>query len=847
MQNSIYSIKSCEAKWQKIWREKNAFEPNSTGKKMYVLEMFPYPSGQLHVGHVRNYTLGDVIARFLQQKGYRVLHPMGWDACGLPAETAALKRNISPKTWTYENASVMRRQLNDLGLSLQWSRELFSCDPSYYVHEQAMFLKFLKEGIAYRKQAEVNWDPVDHSVLANEQVINGRGWRSGAIVEKRLLNQWFLNITSWAEELLEGLETLPQWPEHVKRMQEQWIGKSQGVCIPFQVVESHSSFEVFTTTPEVFFGITFCALAADHILAVQWAKENPGIAVFIEENNRKGTSSRLAETEEKKGVFSGYYASHPFLGQNRVPIYITNYVLSSYGTGAIFGCPAHDARDFEFAQKYGLSIAPVIRPFKAQTIPFKADGLMIDSEFLNGLTPSQAYSTIVRAFSEKKLGYTKTTYRLKDWCVSRQRYWGVPIPIIYCPSCGMVPVPESDLPVILPEDVIFDGKGNPLATHPTWKHVNCPKCHEKAERETDTFDTFVESSWYFGRFCDPNNAQEPFSKEAIKAWMPVDHYIGGVEHAILHLLYARFFSKALKKCGYWDIEEPFQRLFTQGMVCHKTYSAEDGTFLYPNEVEKNADGTHYRISDGTKVTAGRSEKMSKSKCNVVNVDDMVNVYGADALRLFMLSDTPPEKDLEWSAEGIEGCWRCIHRFWNMFWSARSSFDLEIKRPESFSKNAMSLRKITHCAIHTIERSIQHYHLNKYIALLREFSTAIHTFEAEHESDLWAVKEALIAFVQMLAPVTPHLAQELWEHMYPGTFVHHSSWPVHEEELLRDSFVTMAVQINGKSRGTIEISVDADEAAVLKKVLETPKFKDLVEGKAMQRVIIIPQKIVSIVV
>ena len=848
-----YSPLSCEHKWQAIWKEAKAFESDPQGEKMYVLEMFPYPSGQLHVGHVRNYTLGDVIARFWKQKGYHVLHPMGWDACGLPAETAALKHKINPKTWTYHNAGTMRGQLEALGLYLQWSKEIFSCDPAYYVHEQAIFLKFYEQGIAYRKKAEVNWDPVDHSVLANEQVIQGKGWRSGAVVEKRLLNQWFFKITAFAEELLEGLQHLTEWPEHVKRMQEQWIGKSQGACIRFQVFNTSLTFTIFTTTPELLFGTTFFALSLDHPLALTWKRDNPKIEEFLNTENRKDTSTRTAETQEKKGIFSGYYGTHPFLGQSRIPIYITNYVHSHYGTGAIFGCPAHDVRDFEFSQCYGLPVIPVIRPFEHQSIPFQSDGRMIDSEFLNGMTVSEARHTMLRELSKEKLGYFQTVYRLKDWCVSRQRYWGVPIPIIHCPSCGIVPVPIKALPVLLPEDVVFEGKGNPLSRHPTWKYVQCPTCQGPAERETDTLDTFVESSWYFARFCDAHNTQEPFSKRAVAEWMPVNHYIGGVEHAILHLLYARFFSRALRACGYWDIEEPFQRLFTQGMVCHKTYTAKDGSYLYPEEVEKREDGEYYRLTDGSFVRVGRSEKMSKSKCNVVSVDEMLKNYGADTLRLFMLSDTPPEKDLEWSSQGIEGCWRCLNRFWIIFWAscAKTHLSKDIPKPKTFSVASKNLRRITHYSIYHIERAIEGYHLNKYITLLRELANAIHEFqEKAQESDTsvaWTLKEALLAFVSMMAPVIPHLAQELYNHINPGAFIHNAKWPCYEEALLHQDIVTLAVQINGRSKGTIDVSFYDDEAKVLKLVLEVPKFKALLEGKEMRRVIIIPHKIVSIVI
>ncbi|ETZ06710.1 leucine--tRNA ligase [Holospora obtusa F1] len=853
MSHNNYSPISCEKKWQEIWKNVNAFEPSSHSKKMYVLEMFPYPSGQLHVGHVRNYALGDVIARFFQQKGYSVLHPMGWDACGLPAETAALKQKVNPKDWTYRNAEHMRQQLQALGLSLQWSRELFSCDAAYYIHEQKMFLKFYEKGIAYRKQAEVNWDPVDHSVLANEQVIQGRGWRSGALVEKRLLNQWFFKITDFAEELLEGLQSLTQWPDHVKRMQEQWIGKSQGACIQFQVWDTSLTFEIFTTTPELLFGTTFFALSAQHPLALLWQKENSKIKEFLKIENCKDTSTRTAEIEEKKGVFSGYYGRHPFLGQNRIPIYVTNYVQGHYGTGAIFGCPAHDLRDFEFSRRYGLPVAPVIRPFETQTMPFKSDGRMIDSDFLNGMTVSEAHHAMLRYLSKQNLGYHKISYRLKDWCISRQRYWGVPIPIIHCPACGIVPVPVKDLPVTLPDDVVFEGKGNPLAAHPTWKHVSCPSCQGPAQRETDTFDTFVESSWYFARFCDVNNPKEPFSKESIKTWMPVNHYIGGVEHAILHLLYARFFSRALKACGYWEIEEPFQRLFTQGMVCHKTYSGTDGTYLYPEEITKQDDGSYCRKSDGSSVTVGRSEKMSKSKCNVVSVDHMIKTYGADTLRLFMLSDTPPEKDLEWSIEGIEGCWRCVHRFWNIVSTVQSKISLKeaYKKPKIFSIPSKNLRRVTHRSVYAIERAVEGYHLNKYITILRELGNSIQDFQERFKNDddsaTWVLKEAVLAFISMMAPVMPHLAQELYSTIDPEVFIHEVKWPCYEEEWLQEDKVTLAVQINGKSKGTIEVSTNEDEAEILKKVLKVPKFQALLEGKKMHRVIIIPHKIVSIVV
>ncbi|MEM8952025.1 MAG: leucine--tRNA ligase, partial [Pseudomonadota bacterium] len=652
---SHYPFKEAEAKWQQAWADKKTFEVRDDDRPTYyVLEMFPYPSGLLHMGHVRNYTLGDVVARYKMARGFNVMHPMGWDAFGLPAENAAITKGIHPAESTYGNIEAMKKQFASLGLSLDWSREFATCDPSYYRHQQAMFLDLLEAGLAYRKESSVNWDPVDHTVLANEQVVDGRGWRSGAVVERRKLAQWFFRVTEFADELLEGLEGLDRWPDKVRTMQERWIGRSEGALVRFDIEGRDQTLDVFTTRPDTLFGASFMAIAPDHPLATELEQGQPELRAFIAECAKTGTSEEAIEQAEKLGFDTGLRCINPLIPDQRLPIYVANFVLMDYGTGAIFGCPGHDQRDLDFARKYGRPVTPVVLPpdtdpetFEIGKEAYVGDGTIFNSDFLDGLSVPDAKRRVIDRLAEMDVGESKITFRLRDWGASRQRYWGCPIPIIKCPTCGIVPVPKDQLPVTLPDDIELGKVGNPLDRHPTWKHVTCPQCGGAAERETDTLDTFVDSSWYFLRFCSPNSDQ-PFDRDKVERWMPVDQYIGGVEHAVLHLLYSRFFCRALKRCGHTDIEEPFAGLFTQGMVCHKTFRDEAGTWLNPEEVEQNQDGSWRVIDDGRAVRAGRSEKMSKSKRNTVDPAATIDAYGADTARLFMLSDSPPERDLEWT-------------------------------------------------------------------------------------------------------------------------------------------------------------------------------------------------------
>ena len=640
-----YNFRETEQKWQQKWSEAKTFQvfENTDLPKYYVLEMFPYPSGRIHMGHVRNYTLGDLLARYKKACGFNVMHPMGWDAFGLPAENAAFERNIHPAKWTDQNISTMREQLKAMGLSYDWDRELSTCDPEYYKHEQKMFLDFVKNNLAYRKESWVNWDPVENTVLANEQVIDGKGWRSGAPVEKRLLSQWFLKITEYSDDLLKSIETLERWPDKVQLMQHNWIGRSEGATIFFQIIGSDDRLEIFTTRPDTIFGASFCAIAANHPIASDLAKTAPKLRDFISECNKLSTSEADIETAEKLGYDTGLKVAHPFLDNCELPIYVANFVLMDYGTGAIFGCPAHDQRDLDFALTYNLPVLPVVLPknegadgFKIDKIAYTGPGSIINSGFLDGLEIEEAKKTVIEALESKGTGDKKTTYRLRDWGVSRQRYWGCPIPIIHCENCGIVPVPDEDLPVLLPDNVDFEKVGNPLENHPSWKFTKCPSCERDALRETDTFDTFFESSWYFNRFCDAKG-EVAFDQKSAQYWLPVDQYIGGVEHAVLHLLYSRFFTRALRKCGYLNIDEPFDGLMTQGMVCHETYKDSTG-WLFPNQVTKNEAGEFVNSETNENVVLGRVEKMSKSKRNVVDPEAIIESYGADTARLFMLSD-----------------------------------------------------------------------------------------------------------------------------------------------------------------------------------------------------------------
>jgi leucyl-tRNA synthetase len=799
--------------------------------------MFLYPSGRIHMGHVRNYTMGDVIARYRRMQGHEVLHPMGWDAFGMPAENAAMERKVHPGEWTWHNIEVMREQLKRLGFALDWSREFATCDPAYYGQEQALFLDLYDAGLVYRKESEVNWDPVDMTVLANEQVIDGRGWRSGAPVERRKLAQWFLKITDFADELLDALDALDQWPEKVRLMQENWIGRSRGLQFRFrlaQPVDSIDSVEVFTTRPDTIFGASFVAIAAGHPIAQAVAATDPGAAEFIAECQRGGTSLAEIEAAEKKGYRTSLDAVHPLDPELRVPVYIANFVLMDYGTGAIFGSPGHDQRDFEFATKYGLPIRRVVAATNDDAgLPVigEADvitGVAVNSQFLDGLTTEQAIADVIRRAEEAGWGKGTTQYRLRDWGVSRQRYWGTPIPIIHCAKCGAVPVPKAELPVALPDDIDFETPGNPLDRHPTWKHVACPSCGGDAVRETDTLDTFVDSSWYFIRFASQPK-DRPFDRAEAEQWLPVAQYIGGVEHAILHLLYARFWTRALNRIGRIGIAEPFTGLFTQGMVTHETYRAGDGSWLSPNEVKKSGDDWIH-IESGTPVTPGRVEKMSKSKRNTVDPEPILAKYGADAVRWFMLSDSPPERDLEWSEAGIEGASRFVQRVWRL---ATAS--------EAAEGEDEALKRKVHRTVAAVGDAIEGLQFNKAVAQLYELATAI-----EKAPPSATRGDAVRTLVQLAAPMAPHLAEEAWALTDGPGMVAESDWPKFDPAMLVDDQVTIAIQVNGKLRDTVTAPRGLDRAATEALALSSEKIRRQLDGATPRKVIVVPDRLVNIV-
>ncbi len=849
-----FNARAAEQRWQKIWEEQGTFAAQAaTDKpKCYVLEMFPYPSGRIHMGHVRNYTLGDVLARYKKAQGFNVLHPMGWDAFGMPAENAAFEKNSHPATWTLANIDTMRAQLKTLGFALDWSRELATCKPDYYGHEQALFLDFYQAGLVFRKLSSVNWDPVDMTVLANEQVIDGCGWRSGALVERRKLSQWFLKITAFADDLRSGLDTLAgKWPDKVRLMQENWIGKSQGLTFTFRVATENAplaEIDVFTTRPDTLFGASFCAIAADHPFAEKIAADNAKAQDFIALCKKSGTSAAEVETAEKLGFDTGHRVQHPLLPDMQLPVYIANFVLMEYGTGAIFGCPAHDQRDWDFARKYGLAILPVVQPENPADMDigkqaYTGPGRIFNSAFLDGLGVDDAKEAIISRAQTEKWGKATTTWRLRDWGVSRQRYWGTPIPIIHCSACGVVPVPRDQLPVVLPDDVTFDVPGNPLDRHPTWKNVKCPSCSADAQRETDTLDTFVDSSWYFLRFAAAlENA--PFDHVAASYWMPVDQYIGGVEHAILHLLYARFFTRALQKIGRISVAEPFAGLFTQGMVNHETFKSLDGRWLEPIAVEKSGDGFVERET-GQAVIVGRSEKMSKSKKNVVDPTDIVDQYGADAVRWFMVSDSPPERDLQWSENGIEGAWRFTQRVYRLVMETWP-------RVEGHAGTAMTdldaasqkLRQTTHRAIVGVSADIEALHFNKAIARLYEF---VNVVQESSTADFAGQAEALRTLVQLVAPMMPHLAEELWRMMGHDTLVAEAPWPVADPALLVDDDVTVAIQVNGKLRDTLTLARGLAQDDARAAALASEKVQRAIAGMTVRKVIVVPDRIVNIVV
>ncbi len=870
MATERYNAPDRERHWQKVWRDQKIFETrrDPAKPKYYVLEMFPYPSGRVHVGHVRNYAMGDVVARYKRAKGFNVLHPMGWDAFGLPAENAAAERDVHPGGWTYDNIAAMRAQLQNMGLSHDWSREFATCDAAYYKQQQKLFLDFYAKGLIYRKKSRVNWDPVDNTVLANEQVIDGRGWRSGALVEQRELEQWFLRITNYAEELLAGLDTLDRWPDKVRLMQRNWIGKSEGARLRFKLSGEplpggKGELEIYTTRPDTIFGASFIAISPGHPLALVLAKKDPALQEFLADCARIGTSQEEIDKAEKKGFDTGVKAAHPFRTGGKLAVYVANFVLMDYGTGAIFGCPAHDQRDLDFANKYKLKVVPVVIPegedpklFKIVDEAYTGGGRISNSSFLDGMSVDEAKEEVIQRLEKKKIGKRETNYRLRDWGVSRQRYWGCPIPMIRCEECGVVPVPETDLPVTLPEDVTFDAPGNPLDRHPTWKHADCPNCGGKATRETDTCDTFVDSSWYFARFCSPHECERPVDPEACDYWLPVDQYIGGVEHAILHLLYSRFFTRAMRDCGHLNLAEPFAGLFTQGMVIHETYKDAEGKWLSPDDVrfaDNGGGGDRSALTiDGSPVEIGAPEKMSKSKKNVVDPDGFSAHYGADTARWFMLSDSPPERDVLWSDDGAQGAWRFIQRVWRLIDdAAEKGAKTGAKRPAEFSADAMELRRASHRALDKVAKSIEGLGFNRAIAASYEFANAFGAALAKadkspDDSLRFAVREAAELFTHIINPFMPHLGEECWLRLGHNTLLANAPWPDADQTLLVDDTVTIAVQVNGKRRDELVVAKDAGREDVEAAALKLDSVIRAIEGRTVKKVIVVPQRIVNVV-
>ncbi|MGV7031687.1 leucine--tRNA ligase [Methylobacterium symbioticum] len=854
-----YNAKDAEPRWQEAWAQAKIFEtPNDDPRpKYYVLEMFPYPSGRIHMGHVRNYAMGDVVARYKRAKGFNVLHPMGWDAFGLPAENAAMERKVNPRDWTYANIGTMRGQLQSMGLSLDWSREIATCDPAYYKHQQRMFLDFLEKGLVTRRTAKVNWDPVDHTVLANEQVIDGRGWRSGALVESRELTQWFFKITDFAEELLGALDGLERWPEKVRLMQKNWIGKSEGLEVRFaltRAVHEQTEVKVYTTRPDTLFGAKFLAIAADHPLASALAAGNPALQTFIEECRRIGTAQEAIDTAEKLGFETGLKVRHPLDPAWELPVYVANFVLMEYGTGAVFGCPAHDQRDLDFANKYGLGNTPVVCPegqeaasFVITDTAYDGDGRMINSRFLDGMSAHEAFEAVANrleaeVLTGKPVAARKVQFRLRDWGVSRQRYWGCPIPIIHCESCGPVPVPVADLPVKLPETVSFDQPGNPLERDHAWRNVPCPKCGAAARRETDTMDTFVDSSWYFARFTAPWLTDAPTERKAVDHWLAVDQYIGGIEHAILHLLYARFFTRAMRETGWSGVAEPFAGLFTQGMVVHETYKDEGGAWVPPAEIRFESEAGErkaFHVKTAAPIAIGAIEKMSKSKKNVVDPDDIIASYGADTARWFMLSDSPPERDVIWTEEGVQGAARFVQRVWRLVNAATQA--------AGDGAADLALRKAAHRALAGVGEDVERLRFNRCVAQVYTLANALDEALRGGAVSPAAAQEAAGILVQLIAPMMPHLAEECWQALGRPGLVAQAPWPQVEAALLVEDEITLPVQINGKKRADVTVPRDADAKAVEAATLALEAVQKVLEGKAPRKVIVVPGRIVNLVV
>ena len=875
MMSERYNAREAEPKWQAVWESRELFRTRNDDPrpKYYVLEMFPYPSGRIHMGHVRNYAMGDVVARYKRARGFNVLHPMGWDAFGMPAENAAMANKTHPATWTYANIATMRGQLKSMGLSLDWHREFATCEPRYYKHQQRMFLDFLAAGLVDRKTAKVNWDPEDQTVLANEQVIDGRGWRSGALVEQRELTQWFLRITHYAQDLHDALDGLDRWPEKVRLMQRNWIGRSEGMLVRFALDPAtapagESELTCFSTRIDTLFGASFMAIAPDHPLALKLAETDPALARFQDDCRRGGTSEADIETAEKLGYDTGVRVQHVLDPSITLPVFVANFVLMGYGTGAVFGCPAHDQRDLDFARKYGLPVTLVVCPqgqdpaaFAIGDTAYVGDGRMVNSRFLDGLSTDDAWEDVARrlettSLGNEPVGRRKVNFRLRDWGISRQRYWGCPIPIIHCEACGVVPVPVADLPVTLPDDVTFDLPGNPLDRHPTWKHVACPHCAAPARRETDTMDTFVDSSWYFARFTDPWREDAPTDRAAVDGWLPVDQYIGGIEHAILHLLYSRFFTRAMKATGHAGLDEPFAGLFTQGMVVHETYRAADGTWVSPAEIRIEAEGADRKatlLSTGAPVEIGSIEKMSKSKRNTVDPDDIIGTFGADTARWFMLSDSPPERDVIWTEEGVQGASRFVQRLWRLTGEiSRIAAPVGSAPPASETDAALAIRKAAHRALIRIEEDVERLRFNRCVAHIYELANALSAAigavtDADRQDDLgFAFRQAGDILIQLVAPMMPHLAEECWAALGHADLVGLQPWPVADRALVVEDVITLPVQINGKKRADVTVARDAPAAEVEAAALALEAVQRALEGRPVRKVVVVPQRIVNVV-
>jgi len=836
-----YNHSLIEKKWQSFFEEQKIFKTQKKNeKKFYCLEMFPYPSGNIHMGHVRNYTLGDVIANYKRLNGYNVLHPMGWDAFGLPAENAAIQNKLHPGVWTKKNIAVMKNQLQRLGLSIDWDKEVSTCDENYYKQQQVIFSFFFKKGLVYKKESYVNWDPIDQTVLANEQVIDGKGWRSGATVEKKKLSQWFLNITKYSDELLESLENLKGWPEKVKLMQKNWIGKSVGCEIDF-LTNNKEKIRIFTTRPDTIFGASFIAIAPDHPFT-KFFEDDENFLKFKNEALKNIAIESSLSKNEKLGFKTSYSVHHPFIKDKKLPIYVSNFILMDYGTGAIYGCPAHDQRDLEFALKYKLEVLPVVSPNKSQDIKVKDeayvdDGFLINSDFLNDLSVSEAKKKIIKIVEDKKIGNSKTIYRLKDWGISRQRYWGCPIPIIYREDGKIIPVPERDLPVTLPEDIDFSKPGNPLENHPTWKYTKCPETGMKAIRETDTLDTFVDSSWYFLRFCSPLEQNHPFNEKDVNYWMPVDQYIGGVEHAILHLLYSRFFTLALKDEFKFKFTEPFQNLFTQGMVCHPTFKTEKGDWVFPKDV-KFEDGKYF-LDNKLKVLKGDSQAMSKSKKNIVDPDDIIKIYGSDAVRWFILSDSPPDRDIQWSDSGIQGAYKYIQK---IFRTCEKISNYK-RTNENFDKNFFIKVDIL---VKETSECVEKFQMNVAVAKLYTFLNLINDEIEKLGVDKNSLVDVFKKYLIIISAFIPYVANECWEKITKKTDLAIQEWPKFDNESLKKDEFNVVVQINGKKRAIINAIHNETEESIFSKSLAIKNIKVILEKTTITKKIFVKNKLLNIV-